>query len=139
MCGAGARVGNMTDGRELTADRVTQAARLQQFIAWIIPFNLASSCFEGIAFAIWGDLTTGITGAILFVCTGVLLVARSQARQGRLQAAATSIFAGLLIADVVLAVIHPAIWPTLAFIPLLALMLVLPYVGSAACWPPASP
>ncbi len=121
----------MTTNGELTADHDTHVARLQQFIAWIIPFNLASSCFEITAYLLSGDLTTGITGAILFACTGVLLLARAQARQGRLQSAATSIFTGLLIADVILAVIHPAIWPTLAFVPLLALMLVLPYVGSA--------
>ncbi len=113
-------------------DQAAQIVRLRQFVAWIVRFNFSFALLEGIAYAVSRDLPTGITAAVLFGCSGILLVARAQVRHEELKAAVTTICTALLVADIVIVILQPAWLPTLALVPLLAVALALPYIGGRA-------
>lgn len=102
---------------------------LQQFLAWMIPFNLAFALLEAIGFALTRDFPTGLTAFVLLVCTGILVLAYRWVRQGDWERAAMLVSAGLLGADVIIVLLQPHFSLPLAFIPLLAVTLSLPYVS----------
>ena len=104
---------------------------LQQFLAWMIPFNIAFAGLEGVAFGMTKDVPTGLTSFVLLICTGILIMAYGWVRQGNWQRAALLVSAGLLGADVIIVLLQPYLALPLAFIPLLAVTVALPYVKGA--------
>jgi diguanylate cyclase (GGDEF)-like protein/PAS domain S-box-containing protein len=113
---------------EVVSQELAEQGWLHQFLAWIIPFNLAFAVLEGIVYAVVRDLPTGLTSFVLIVCTGLLLVAYRWVRQGNWVRAAMLVSAGLLGADVIIVFLQPHLALPLAFIPLLAVTLSLPYI-----------
>ncbi|MBA3945548.1 MAG: PAS domain-containing protein [Herpetosiphonaceae bacterium] len=113
-------------------DESSQLARLHQFLSWIVPCNLAFGIIEAVAFAVFHDLATGISTAVLLGGSVVLMRARVLVRRGRLKDAIVTICATLLGASVLIVLLQPALQATLACIPLLAVALALPYLSGRA-------
>jgi diguanylate cyclase (GGDEF)-like protein/PAS domain S-box-containing protein len=109
-----------------------QLARLEQFLNWAILLDFTFVSFQVIAFLLFSDLSTGSTAAVMFAYGVVLLIARGQTRQGKLHRSVMITCNCLFAADIMIALIRPTLWPTLAFVPLLGLAVTLPYVGGRA-------
>lgn len=115
------------------SDNVTQELAeqgwLQQFLAWSIPFNIAFALLEAIAYMMTRDLPTGLTSFVLVVCTAILIMAYGWVRQGDWERAALLVSVGFLGGDVIIVLLQPHLALPLAFIPLLAVTLALPYIA----------
>lgn len=106
--------------------------RLQHFLRWlsvvVFGFALLYSCL----FLALHDLVLGISAPIGWAYGSLLLVARSYTLRGKLQLAVALSGGGFLVVATIFAVIYPAVYPTLAVIPLLVVTSALPYVTRAA-------
>ncbi|MBA3943951.1 MAG: EAL domain-containing protein [Herpetosiphonaceae bacterium] len=110
------------------ADQAAQLVRLHQFLRWIVPSNFGFALIAAIGFIVFRDLPTGITAIVLILCSGVLFLAQVLVRRERLKEAVSTICVALLGASVLIVLLQPALFPTLACIPLLAVALALPYL-----------
>jgi len=109
-----------------------QLARLEQFLSWAILLDFTFACLQVLAFLWFLDVSTGITAAVMLGYGMILLIARTQTRQGNLHRSVMIICNCLFVADIMIALARPALWPTLAFVPLLGLAVALPYVAGRA-------
>ena len=115
-------------GRATAAsDQLAHLARLQQFLAWIIPATFAFAALEGVAFISLQDLATGITLVVIVAFGCLALLARRYARKGRADAAVASLCAGLLGSALIVAPVQPLFIPTLVLVPLVAVAVALPF------------
>lgn len=108
-------------------DYAGQLRRVHQFLAWTYRFNSSFAVLEAIAYIIFRDSATGLMALLLGVCSGIVFVARAQARQDRLIPAVTTTCLALLGADVLVVLLQPALMPTLVMIPFVAVAFALPY------------
>lgn len=114
------------------ADEGAQIMRLRHFLAWLIPVILGFALLESIAFLLMRDWRSGAVGAVIFGYFVLLLAARSRAACGDLRAAVAITWIGILIADLLIILIQPALVATLSIIPLLAVAVALPYTSGRA-------
>ncbi len=122
-------------------DQPAQLARLRQFLGWMLPFNFGFAAVEGAASLVFRDAATGITAGVILCYGAILVLAQALVHRGQLKAAVTAIAAGFLVADILIALLQPALFPALVAVPLLAVAVALPYVDGgalrrliAACW-----
>ncbi len=114
---------------------------LAQFIAWIVPGAFCAAIVEGIACLWFGSAAAGITGVIMLCCAVLLLRTCAYVQQRRITTAVRLMCASLLIANISIALVQPALFPALVFVPLLVAALALPYTDEqtlskllVACW-----
>jgi rsbT co-antagonist protein RsbR len=122
-------------------DQATQRARLQQFLTWITPIVFGFALLYGGIGAVFGDLPTMISGAIILGYGFLLLVAWAQFRQQRVQAAVLIICVGPLMAALAITVFQPPLYPNFGVVPLLVVAIALQHLRGAhlrgllfACW-----
>ncbi len=118
----------MTRRVPIYADHAAQLARLHQFLRWIVPSNWGFALLAAIGFIVFRDLSTGIMAVVLMLGSGVLFRAQVLVQRGRLHEAVSTICVTLLGASVLIVLLQPALFSTLACIPLLAVTLALPYL-----------
>lgn len=114
---------------------------MEQFLAWTVPVALGAAVVEGGAFLWFGDSATGMTCLVMATCAAILAFARHYVRLGRITTAVAMSCTALLVANTVIVLVQPALFPPLVFVPLLAAALALPYTGDhtlrwllGACW-----
>lgn len=102
--------------------------RLQHFLTWLIIVVFGFTLLYSAMFVVLRELVLGAAMVVGWGYTGVLLAARSYTRRGLLQMGITLTCAGFLAVAAIFAIIYPAIYPTIALIPLLVVTIALPYV-----------
>lgn len=106
---------------------VVQNVQLVQFLRWLTPLVLAFTLLEGVAFLVFRDVGTGVAVTVLFGFGCLMLVARAQVRRGRRRAAVILICVAFLSGTLIMVPAQPALIPTLAISPLMAVAVALPY------------
>src|SRR5688572_22591689 len=108
-------------------DTAGQLRRVHQFLDWTYRFNTTFAVLEAIAYIVFRDTATGLLALLLGGCSAIVYVARAQARKDRLIPAVTTTCLALLGADILVALLQPALMPTLVMIPFVAVAFALPY------------
>lgn len=106
-----------------------EVSHVLNFIRFVSPLVFGFAALEAVAFSVFRDTSTGLTGACLFAYGLVLLAARWSARRGALRTALSMICAGFLVATLFTALADPSLVSTLVLTPLLAVGVALPYAG----------
>ncbi len=106
-----------------------EVGQILHFIHFVSPLVFGFAALEAIAFSVFRDTSTGLTGACLFAYGLVLLIAHWSARRGALRTALSMICTGFLIATLLAALADPSLISTLALTPLLAVGVALPHAG----------
>ena len=119
----------------------SQAARLDQFLGWLLPTIVGFAVLEGVAGLAFADAPTLGTTLILVAYAALLSLARSLARRARVGTAVVVTCGGLLAANIGVVLLQPALYPTLTIVPLLAVAVALPYISGrrlirllVGCW-----
>jgi PAS domain S-box-containing protein len=112
------------------SERREQETQLRQFLAWLTPIVFGFVPLLGIAFATFGRVSFAIASMVLLGYGLLLLYVRAQLRPTRLEAAVAAICSGLFLLVLLLKLTEPLSPATLAVVPLLAVILALPYVGA---------
>jgi diguanylate cyclase (GGDEF)-like protein/PAS domain S-box-containing protein len=110
-------------------DTAGQLRRVHQFLAWTYRFNSSFAILQALAYIVFRDARSGLMALLLGGCSGIVLLARAQARKNRLIPAVTTTCLALLGAVIVVALLQPALMPTLVMIPFVAVAFALPYVN----------
>ena len=131
----------MTTEQQAADEPRSQAARLDQFLGWLLPTIVGFAVLKGVAGLAFADAPTLGTTLILVVYAALLWLARSLARRDRVRAAVVATCAGLLAASIGVVLLQPALYPTLTIVSLLAAAVALPYIGGrrlirllVGCW-----
>lgn len=118
----------MMDSSQPSPDNYAgQVRRVHQFLAWTYRFNSSFAVLEALAYIIFRDPATGFLAILLTGCSGIVFLARAQARQGRLIPAVTTTCLTLLGAAILVILLQPSLMPTLIMIPFVAVAFALPY------------
>lgn len=118
----------MTISVSSSAPSDLQRERLQHFLTWLMIVVFGFTLLYSAMFVVLRDLVLGGAMLVGWGYTIVLLVARSNTRRGQLQRGIALTCAGFLSVAAIFVVIYPAVYPTLAVIPLLVVTIALPYV-----------
>ena len=105
----------------------SRTEQLLQFLAWLTLAVFGFSLLGIIAFIRFQDLGSGITGTALLTYGCSLLVARTQALQGKQHVAVNVICFGFLVTTIIIVVAQPTLVSALVLSPLLAVGVALPY------------
>ena len=108
-------------------DISNRETQLLQLLGWLTGIVVAFGCFGIIAWSVFGDTGSGITGATLLVYGLSLLVARLLAGRRRRSAPLIIVCSGFLVATPVVAVSQPGLTSALILGPLLAVGVALPH------------
>jgi signal transduction histidine kinase len=114
--------------QSVPARPMEQQRRLRTFLRWLITCSAVFAPLECLAFLLFRDAAFGLaslTSAGFLIC---LLLAQAQLRRGRPQVAAIVLYTAMLVAALIGSVIMPDVLLMLVFLPLLALVVVLPYI-----------
>ena len=111
-----------------------QQERLRAFLTWLSLLTGIFGVLEAVAFAFFQDRAFGIASLTTFSCFGCFLTAHAQLRRGRVRAAALIVYAAILGAALVGGVFWPSLLPMVVLLPLLALVIVLPYFTGRALY-----
>ena len=111
-----------------------QAGRFQLLLRWLVPIALGVASVETLAAAYFRSPSALRIALVLWAYEAVFLLARSQAERGRIDPALTSFCVGLQVATLLAALIQPALFPALAFVPLLAVAVALPHRAATELW-----
>jgi len=103
------------------------ARRFGQFLTYLTPCLFAFALAYGVLAAIWWDLATATSCAIILTYSIGLLVARHKVAQGNLTRAVQISALGLLCSSQLLTFCQPALWANFALVPILVAAMVLPY------------
>lgn len=109
-----------------------QTAQLRQFLGWLILAFLSFGLLQGVAFAVFRDVGSGVTGATLFTYGSFLLVARVMVGRGRQRIAIAIVYSGFLIAALIVVAAQPNLISVIILAPLLAMGVALPYASDRA-------
>lgn len=109
------------------SDHSLQAVQLRQLIGWLTPVAFGFVLLSGVVSLAFGDVRLGIAGVLIFIFGCLVLLARTQVRRGRWQAAVITICLGILGTTLAVAPVQPGWFPTLAVTPFLMVMVALPY------------
>ena len=107
-----------------------QQERLKYLLNWLLPISLALGVIEIVAAIISRSIAIGICGAASLCFVLSLLYSKWMITHGQRQPAVVTIAIGLFLADTVASVAFPAFLPVLVLIPVLAIVVVLPYAAS---------
>ncbi len=121
------RTASTTAANLQRADQATHGVRLWQFLAWLLPIAYGFAVLELLVFLLVRDSTVGIALAITVSYISCLLVARWLLRRNRWDAALAVIGGGLLGVAIVVMLVWSLLLPALALLPLIVVMLALPY------------
>jgi signal transduction histidine kinase len=108
-----------------------QAAQFVHLRAFLIRLISAASIFgilESLAFVFSQDTAFAIASLTTFGCLGCFLIAQAQLKRGRMQVAAIVTYAAFLAAAIVGGLVWPNLLPMVVLLPLLALVIILPYI-----------
>ena len=108
-------------------DPVHQIARLRQFLGILIPIAYFFGLLEAFALVVFGDPQTGAAGAMILAYGMALVIAWNWLNQDRLEDAVTLVWAGILVTAVGIALVQPAIAPSLALVPFIAAAVGMPH------------
>jgi diguanylate cyclase (GGDEF)-like protein len=111
-----------------------QAGRFLLLLHWLAPIALGLAAVETVAAAFFRSPSTLRVALVLWAFEAVFLLARSQAQRGSIDPALTSFCVGLQVATLLAALIKPALFPALAFVPLLAVAVALPLRAATEMW-----
>lgn len=114
-----------------SAPRDPHQERLQHFLTWLIIVVFGFTLLYSAMFVVLRDMVLGVAMLVGWGYSGVLLLARAHTRCGRLQTGIALTCAGFLSVAAIFAIVYPAVYPTLAVIPLLVVAIALPYVTGA--------
>lgn len=109
-------------------DQTEHAARLCQFLVWQISITAGTALLTLLIFLFEGGLQSGLIAAICTVYVGVLLWARQLAQRQHLTSAIGAISGGLFVIGLVDVLVVPAALLALMLLPLLAVVIALPYL-----------
>lgn len=106
-----------------------QSVRLRAFLRALLVVALVFGLVEVLAFIVFGDPPTGLTGVVIFLYSILLAAALRNVERGRFDPAVTTIWLGFMGSAVVVVFIQPVIYPALVLVPLLAVAVSLPFTG----------
>ena len=125
----GGRGARRRDGAS-TADRTpNQEAQILQLLSWLVVVVVAFGFFGSVAWVVFGDVGSGITGLTLLIYGFSLFVARLLAGRRKGVAPLIIVCSGFLVATLIVAASQPGLTPVLVLGPLLAVGAALPYVS----------
>jgi PAS domain S-box-containing protein len=110
------------------AKAVYSNTHLQQFITWLVPLAIGFAILLCTISIVFQDLLKGACGVLVAAFGGLLVVVRSTIRRGQLNQAVLLLSISLLLLGFAINVLQPN--RLLAFIPLLAVAVALPYVNA---------
>ena len=110
-------------------DPALQSAQIRQFLGWLSPAVLVFAVLQIVAFMVFRDLGSGISGAVLFAYGLLLLVGKNRVGRGEREVAVTITCFGFLVAALGVVVAQPTLVSVLILAPLLAVGVALPYAG----------
>jgi signal transduction histidine kinase len=108
--------------------RGVQQQRLRAFLTWLTAVAGIFALLEAVAFVLFQDTAFGIASLISFGCVAAFRIAHLHLRHARLRLAAVTVFATIVAASLVSGIFWPTLLPMLVLLPLLALVMVLPFV-----------
>jgi signal transduction histidine kinase/CheY-like chemotaxis protein len=122
-------------------DTSAQIRQLRQFIRWMFAIVASFALLYFIALVTFRTTSAAAIAGVLVAYLGLLLFARAQLRRARLRPAVLTVCAGLLVADLLIVLVQPPLYPIFAMIPLVAITVALPFVRGrwlavllAICW-----
>ncbi len=101
--------------------------RLRDFLRWLIPVVYGFAIVETVAFALSRDARIGLTAVIAFGYGILVTWAWRAAGRGAVRPAVVAVWLGLMVAGVASAVIQPILHAGLLLVPIVAVMVALPY------------
>ncbi|HEU5086092.1 MAG TPA: hypothetical protein VFT99_01560, partial [Roseiflexaceae bacterium] len=110
----------------------TQVLRLRAFLRWLIGAAVAFTLLEALAFLVFHDAALGVSSLVAAGCVACFLLAQAQLQRGHLQRAVVILHGVILASGLLGSVLLPDLVPLLVMLPLLALVIVLPYITGRA-------
>lgn len=106
-----------------------QRSWVNQFLAWILPFAFGAALAEGLAFAVFNEISLGLTSAVMLMCGVMLVYARRFALHNDITRSVAISCGALLASAILIALFQPTLFPALIFVPLMVAALALPYTN----------
>jgi CheY-like chemotaxis protein len=108
---------------------------------WLFAIMAGFALLYSLAFAALGTVSAAAVAGVLVAYLGLLLFARDQLHRARLRPAVLLVCGGLLVADLLIVLVQPPLYPIFAMIPIVAIAVALPFVRGrwlgmllAICW-----
>ena len=112
--------------------QAAQRARFRYFLKWMLGALAISGLAYGLTTALFGSLLAGLVAAICLGGLAVGLIAWQELKRDRLTTAVILCIATLLAGSVLIVLSLPALYPSDALVPLLAVTVALPYLRGRA-------
>ena len=109
-----------------------QPARLRQFLNWLLVSCVAVAVGYAILWVAFSNAVAGLASCAMAGLIAATLVSRTRLDRGKLSAAVMLISIALLVTGAVFTLINPGVMPVLVFIPVLVVVIALPYIGGRA-------
>lgn len=109
-----------------------RSVQLAQLLRWLMLLVFGFALLEGVAFLAFRDASTGLTSVVLLVFGCLMVAAWTLVKRGRYRDAVVLICAAFLGATLVMVYVQPALLPTLAVCPFMAVAVALPHVSGRA-------
>jgi hypothetical protein len=113
-------------------DLALQPARLRQFLNWLLVSCVAVAIGYFILWVAFASIVAGFASCAMAGLIAATLVSRTQLDRSELSAAVMLISIALLVTDALFTLINPGVMPVLVFIPVLVVVIALPYISRHA-------
>lgn len=118
--------------QQLPDSQASQVARLRQFLIYSMGSAFGFGVFGMIGFLLSRHIPTGIASGTVLLYSLALLVARVQVQRGQITLPIMIMSIGLLICGIVVMLVQPILLSSVVLIPMLVVVLALPYVEKQA-------